>query len=400
MNKVEEQGEALGDAIPERLQGIVSSALRRKPSREPQLAGVLRALCPHSVKVRDGAAKALAVLTKRGSFERPLYTSSARALAEADDRRATEHLAKALGSETCGGLSTLSAACFSTDPALSQALAKVVTSRHPHLAFAAEVARVARGESEGHHIAAVAPKIKESHRISLCSELFVPLLRHRSLPIGVTPALAVLRDAERHLGRWLVLGELAVRAGDDGPVEAAADRATSGPTSARTAWSLVLWALGGNEKPPEVRPTVELVARLSDRPSADRDTTFLYRLADVGATSAQPMLESLAKGPALGDAPGIRAALYLARSYGRPQLGRQLRDLARSTRREALRGIAAAALRDSGSSDEALAIAADLSSSKQLGTMAWAGLILASGTEPQPVLDEPAYRRIQLGWVE
>ena len=45
--------------------------------------------------------------------------------------------------------------------------------------------------------------------------------------------------------------------------------------------------------PPTTRPTLELIARLSDRPSADRDTTFLFRMARAGAPSARPMLETL-----------------------------------------------------------------------------------------------------------
>ena len=35
------------------------------------------------------------------------------------------------------------------------------------LAFAAEVARITRKESDGEHIASLAPKIKEAHRIAL-----------------------------------------------------------------------------------------------------------------------------------------------------------------------------------------------------------------------------------------
>ncbi|MBV8489897.1 MAG: hypothetical protein JO199_05140, partial [Candidatus Eremiobacteraeota bacterium] len=38
-------------------------------------------------------------------------------------------------------------------------------------------------------------------------------------------------------------------------------------------------------------------ARLSDRPSADRDPTFLFRMAEAHAIVARPMLEALAKAP-------------------------------------------------------------------------------------------------------
>ena len=172
--------------------------------------------------------------------------------------------------------------------------------------------------------------IKESHRIALCVELFVPLARSAPVPVHVGPALAVLRGAERHLGRWLVLADVAAKAGDMGPLEEAVAKSQVGPSSARAAWSLVAWALSdtvtsaralttpsvtqrrqrrqrrrngapteprpGSVAPPATRPTVELVARLSDRPSADRDTTFLFRMARARAMSCKPMLEGLAKG--------------------------------------------------------------------------------------------------------
>ena len=122
----------------------------------------------------------------------------------------------------------------------------------------------------------------------------------------------MLREAERHLGRWLVLGEVATRAGDPGPLAEATRRAAEGPSSSRAAWAMVAWALSDHTPSPSIRPTVELVARLSDRPSADRDTTFLFRLARHKAPAARAMLENLAKSP-LSDESGVRAALHLAR---------------------------------------------------------------------------------------
>jgi len=121
-----------------------------------------------------------------------------RSIAEAEDRQATSLLKTALAAEEAGGTAALSAACFSRDPALAGPLAKVAASRQSHLAFAAEIARVARRESNGAHLAGLAPMIKESHRIALCVELFVPLTRGAPVPAFVGPALAVLRGAERH----------------------------------------------------------------------------------------------------------------------------------------------------------------------------------------------------------
>src|SRR4029079_7932549 len=83
------------------------------------------------------------------------------------------------------------------------------------LAFAAELARVARGESTGTPLLALAPKLKEEYRIALCRDVFVPLRQGPALGPGGTPAGAVLRGAERHLGRWLVFAEVEQRAGDE-----------------------------------------------------------------------------------------------------------------------------------------------------------------------------------------
>jgi hypothetical protein len=401
---VEPKGVVIGVEASERIQADVAAALRRKPAQEPRLAGALRTLAPLSPELRALLAKTADILIKRSSFQRPLYTSSIRGLADIGDRRAAAVLRRALTTEGAGGLATLSAASFSNDPSLAEPLARVAASRHPHLAFAAEVARVARGESDGKHLASVAPKIKEAYRIGLCVEVFVPLLWRPPLPLAIAPALTMLRDAERHLGRWLVLAEIATRAGDPTPAQEADTRAKEGPSSSRAAWMLVRWALqSGGAPAPSVRPTVELVARLSDRPSADRDPTFLYRLAARGVTSARTMLENLAKGPGLSGESAIRAALYLLRDHGRTDLRDQLVRVASSPRREALRGFAAAALYDAGERDLAVELAAPLVASKQLPTVTWSALLHASRAgkvNGQSVVEEPTYRRVQLGWVE
>jgi len=246
----------------------------------------------------------------------------------------------------------------------------------------------------------VAPKIKESHRIALCTELFVPLLWRAPLPVAIAPALAVLRDAERHLGRWLVLAEVAVRAGDEVPLREARERAAEGPSSARAAWAMVAWALERPRQSP-LRPTVELVARLSDRPSADRDLTFLYRLGEAGIPSARPMLEHLAKG-SLSDEAAVRAAFELALHYDRADLTELLRTIAKNPRREPLRGLAAAALFDLRESD-ATSFVEPMLTSRHLPTASWAGLIQARAALQRPderILTEPNFRRIQVGWVE
>jgi hypothetical protein len=404
----------------------LEGALKRRNGGEAKLAGALRAIAPLSPGLRASMAEATSIMLRRGSFSREVYIGCIRALAEAEDRSATTLLKQALSSDEAGGSAALSAACFSRDPALTAPLAKLAASRQSHLAFEAETARVVRNESNGAHLAALAPMIKESHRISLCVELFVPLARSGAVPVKVGPALTVLRGAERHLGRWLVLGEVAAASGDPTPIEEARQRSTVGPASARAGWSLVTWALmqraaqaQGAPAPgaagsgslasgaPQTRPTVELVARLSDRPSADRDTTFLFRMARAGAASAKPMLEALARALPLADEVAIRAALYLARDHGRDDLRSALLDAARDTRREETRGVAAAALWDLGMTGEAEDVVDDLVESKVVGNVAWGALVRAAGQRSRPdarglddVLTETPFRWIQWGWLE
>jgi hypothetical protein len=394
-----EHGELIGDKPVERFEAVILAALRRKPSQEAKLAGAFRALAPHSDRLVQLLTRTVETLVRRASFDRPLYAGTVRALSEVDEELAAVELDRALVTEEAGGLATLSACCIPS-ALLAEPLRRVAGSRHPHLAFAAEVARMAREEAGGEHLAALAPKIKEAHRIALCVEIFVPLLRHRPLPASIAPALAVLRDAERHLGRWLVFGEIAARAGDPRPLAEARERATEGPSSARAAWALVAWALEQDPDPTAVRPTVEIVSRLSDRPSADRDPTFLYRLAEAGCVSAKPMLEGLARGPLRTDV-AVRAAMYLARDHGRDDLRALLGALAENPKQDALRGIAAAALFDLGDRERSLGTADALLESKQLCTSTWGALLQVAGTGALGrLVSEPTYRRVQLGWLE
>jgi len=393
--------ERLPDSLVGRLEGEASSAIRRKPAHESHLSGAFRALVPYSRRLLDVLGAVVDAIAQRGALTRPLYTCGVRALAAAGGEHAVLPLQRALGREDAGGLATLSAATFTRQPELADMIARVAVRRQPHLAFAAEVARLARGESNGEHIASIAPKIKESHRIALCVEVLVPLLwRLEALPVGIAPALDVLRSAERHLGRWLVFGELAMRAGDDRPLHEARQRAQEGPSSARAAWALVAWALAGAGAPaPSVRPTAELVARLSDRPSAERDMTFLFRLAAAGAPSARPMLDGLAKGSGDRHETALRAIAHLVRTHGRTELREKLTDAAANGHKEVLRGLASAALFDSGDQESAVVLAEPLVGSRVLPTAVWSALVMLArdGLARAPLVGEPAFRWIQLG---
>lgn len=404
-----------------RLEDEVDSALKRKPTGEAKLAGAVRAVAPLSPALRASLGEATSILLRRGARQRELYACGLRSLAEAQDRQAVALLRRALADDEAGGAAALSAACFSQDPELSALLAKIAASRQAHVAFGAELARVARDESNGALLAQLAPMIKESHRISMCIELFVPLVRATPLSQNVGPALAVLRGAERHLGRWLVLAEVAVRAGDLAPLHEAEGRAQEGPVSSRAAWSLAEWALrdadaaarGGPLPPhPGTRPTLELIARLSDRPSADRDMTFLFRMARAGAASAGTMLDALTRTLPLSDEAAVRAAVYLARNRGRQDLRSALAEAAAVSKREELRGLAAAALWDASPADDEAALpmrararelADELVASRVVGNVAWGALIrIASkgATGVEPLLGENRFRWIQWGRLE
>ena len=416
------RAELLDKSARARFEQEIDAALKRRPANEAKLAGAVRAVAPLSPALRASLGEATAVLLRRSARQRELYACGLRALSEAQDRQAAGLLRQALTGDEAGGSSALSAASFSRDPELSQLLAKIAASRQSHLAFGAELARVARGESNGALLAQLAPMIKESHRISMCIELFVPLVRARPIVGQIGNALSVLRGAERHLGRWLVLAEVAVKAGDVSPLQEARSRAETGPSSSRAAWSLVAWALSevdtasrGASAPgvPSTRPTLELIARLSDRPSADRDTTFLFRMAAARATSVRPMLETLARNAPLADETAVRAALYLARDHGRADLLDALEEAATKCKREDLRGMALAGLWDAatrpdGGSDasirsRALGVCDELLESRTVGNVAWAALVRAASRGASglaPLLAETRFRWVQWGWLE
>jgi hypothetical protein len=162
---------------------------------------------------------------------------------------------------------------------------------------------------------------------------------------------------------------------------------------------------------PTTRPTVELVARLSDRPSADRDTTFLFRMAHARAPSCKPMLEGLVKGVPLADEVAVRAASYLARDHGRNDLRDALIECATDGKRDELRGLAVAALWDSASGPDRAAIRAkardlsdELTTARAISSVAWGALVRAAHAMHREadfvVAAETPLRWIQWGWLE
>ncbi len=397
-------------AAERRLGVEIDASVRKKSPLEARVAGAARVLAPYSVAVRGQLAQVAKDFVKKEALDRDLYGVAMRSLAENQDKRLHSILLAALKTEEHGGLAALTAASFSEDGALAPHVARAAASSKTQLAFAAEVARTCRGEPTGPRLAALAPRIKEAHRIALCVDLLLPLSLHpRRVPekacASMGDALHVLRGSERHLGRWLVMAEIAHRGGDERPLKEAVERTTTGPDSSRAAWALVAWALEPSRGTGGTRPTSELVARLSHRPSADRDTSFLFRLAAARLEVARPMLEALARTKPLGDEVALRAAFTLAKSYERPAFMRDVLEAADTESRVELRGIAAAALWDLGERAKAVALAEALAGTDDLGAQTWAALVHAaasapSARQPAEIVTECNFRRVQWGWVE
>lgn len=395
-------------AVERRIGGEIESTLRTRTAFEPRVASAARALAPISSPIRTTLAAALKELVKGDAFDRELYGGGIRALADTGDKKLGGLLVTALKSDDFGGLPALSVACFATDGNIGPLLAKAAACTKTQLAFAAEVARLFRGEPTGRRLFSLAARIKEAHRISLAIELLLPLcLRHEETSekacAGMGDALQVLRGSERHLGRWLLMAEIAHRGGDPRPLQEAIEKTTTGPDSSRAAWSLVVWALDPNRGTGGTRPTSELVARLSHRPSADRDTGFLFRMAHAHVDVARPMLEALARTKPLGDDVALRAAYLLAKNFDRAAFLREVIDFAETSLRDDIRGLAAAALWDLGEQERSLSIVRALAESPDLSALGWSALVASAangGKTNGEVLTETAFRRVQLGWVE
>ena len=389
--------------LEERLVAWVAKAVRRKPANEARVAASLRVACPHSAKLRDALAEASSVLASRGSFDRPLYGAAIRSLADSGDRRLPQLLASALSHESAGGLATLAASAAVGSKAVAEALARSASSKHPEIAFAAALAQRLRAEGEATLLLSAAARLKESARIELCTELLAPMVLVNSeqvdLPAAAAPAMKVLRDAERHLGRWLVFARAGIACSDRAALDEADKRARSGSSSARAAWSLLAWALAPARDVPDVRPTTEIVARLSDRPTSERDMSFLFRLAEARAPGARGLLDTLAQEP-LAEADGVRAAADLARCYASHDALAPVRRLLDNRKHSDLHGLAVAALFDGGEQAEARERAASLGDARSLPVSVWGGLVMQGSRVAAPLISEVRFRRLERGMVQ
>ncbi len=396
-----ELDDLLGPQLGDRLETELRSSLRRRPANESRLGGALHVLAPYSTRLREALLAALDVMVRRGAHSRPLFLPILRGLIASGDERVAPLLSKALSLDDGSGLGTIAAAALFKASGLEEPLAKLSVSRSPQIAFAGELARIARGESSGHALSGSALRIKESHRLEMSTSLVLPLVWERHACSGAAEGIRVMRDSERHLGRWLLFAQLASQSGDASAITAACGQAQKGPGSARAAWNLVAWALKSDPSTPTVRPTLEIIARLSDRPSAERDLSFLFRMAQAKAPTARSMLDNLTNAPHLTDENAVRAAAYLLKQEDREDLQRKLIELVKSTKREELRGLALAGLYEARPAiiEDLLP---DFSRSRQLQNAIFSALVrLAQKRQcTQDLLSEPMYRRAQLGWLD
>jgi hypothetical protein len=386
-----------------RLESELEATLKRRVPHEGVIGGAFRLLWTTSASLRRAGRDAFALLLRRRSFDRPLFSALVRALSE-DTRASSRDLVReAVADEEAALCGALAAACASSDAALAPILEQRARSPKAFVAFAAECARILRGETNGARLSSLAPRIKEDYRLLLVRDIFVPLAR-RMVPgrADIGPGLFVLSQAERHLGRWLALGEVATAAGSDVFLARARELARTGPESSRGAWSLVEWVLnaraGAPSALPPVRLAAETLARLSDRPSAERDWTFLFRMGtEPHGSQARGALEKLATAK-LDDAAKIRALRALS-TGGHADSRLQLRALAEGEGASDVRGLATAALWDAGEHDHARDCAATLVVAKELPAVIWGSLVRL--TEPgRHIVDEARVRWIERGECE
>lgn len=398
--------------LDDRLAESVEKALKRKPTAEARLAAAIRAASDRtgrSPKLTRALVDTAEVLIAREAFSRPLYGAAIRTLAEDGHPKAAALLTKAMQGAEGGGLHTMAAATKCSAPKLCEPLARVAASPKAHMAFAATLVMRMRGEARAGQLLSSVARIKESARIDLCTELLSPMLHSGalpSLPPSTAAPMKVLRDAERHLGRWLVFARGALAAGDRSAVEEAATRAREGSQSSRTAWELLAWAIDETEPPPETRPSAEVIARLSDRPTSEKDMSFLFRLASVRSAGARSMLEGLCRG-ALDGPSSMRAAAALASHYGDRRGVDRLRKIADGDGPRDRVGLAVASLWDAGERREAIERAAELHGARNLPCAIWGGLVVAMEREPEGdarrqsrVIDEASFRRLEAAMVQ
>jgi hypothetical protein len=399
-------------ALEKRLADGLEEAARVEATSgsEVRLSALAREVAPRSASVRAQLLAQAKELGKAGAFGRELFAIAIRALVESREPKIVPVLVAALKGEDHGGVATLCGAALVGEAPIAPLLVRAAASGKTQIAFAAEVARACRGEPTGARLAALAPRVKEAHRIALTTDLLLPIGASTHAPSAASCALLaeglmILAGSERHLGRWLVMADLAHRGRDARPLREATEKTRTGPDSSRAAWSLVLWALDSARGLGTARPTSELIARLSHRPSADRDSSFLFRMAAARVPEARPMLEALVRVRPLGDEVAVRAAAALVEGYGGADGSQAVLDHAERDERDGIRALASALLWDLGEHARAMALADGLGSTTDLSALGWAALVHSAAAapaarKPDRIVTDSAFRRVQLGWAE
>lgn len=387
--------DVIDGAVVLRLREALRGVMARRGEREVVAASVVRHLAGVSTSVRRLLAEAAGELSSRGSFDRPvmhaaLYASN---LLGASGEMIT---LAALASENAPW-SAFVAASQSSATAVCQAVSRLSARTQGHLGFGAAFVRSLTGDdAAGKRATELAVMLKEAHRVRWIDEFAMPVLARNVLPSrSVARTLEALRGVERHLGRWLRLGELELACGGESVADGCRRGREASSVPSRHVWSWIEWLLsrGACRASAPPRLSRDVINKLSDRPSASRDLSFLHRVGDLGVAPAADPLAIVGRSGKSPDA--VRALLTLVTRYGRTDRIERLRTIAaRGT--DAARGVAAAALWDLGDRNAALELVDELVISKSLANVGWGALIRVAHLtgDGHPIVSETAVRRL------
>ncbi len=390
------------------LDGVVLARLRHElrgavarncPGREALAAGVARHLASVSTSVRRLVASSAEELSARGTFDRPIVQAALHC-AHLLGEQGQAITSRALESATAPWSAFVAAAQVSWTgaSAVREALARLQTRAQGHLAFGAAFVRAMAGDVVGARATERAVMLNEANRVRWFEEFALPLLARGVLPAGgVVGTLEALRRAERHLGRWLRMGELELACGGGAALDDCRLARATAPSQSANVWEWMGWALSPRDAAP-TRITRDVVNKLSDRSSTRRDLSFLHRVGASGVEAAAASLAAAARASKTPDA--VRALLTLISRYGRADRVASLRDLA-TRGSEDIRGIACAALWDVGDRTAALELVDELVISKNLANVGWGALIRVAHLtgDAHPVVTDASVRRLCEGRV-
>ncbi len=295
----------------ERLTTSLRAALKRRTSAEGRLAGALAIVAPHSSALLDEMTQALETLLLREQVERPLFKAGVHALLKANAVRGGEFLCRGLLFTEDPHL--LVSGRFTKSAELTGTLQRIASKAKAQATFCAELARVSRGESRGARLVEVATRMKESDRLELIERLLLLDEPASPIPAHAWPALRILRDAERHVGRWLAWAELGGALGRDESIKLARQRMERSGRTSRTAWQLACWALSGDGEDLPLRiPSLVQLDRLGGLSACRAAPAFVFRIAEHDVEYARPRLRDLV----VDSEPSVqvRARVHLARS--------------------------------------------------------------------------------------